>query len=125
MDSVSLLPVHHRKGVAPRLLLALLGQLHQLRQLVVDHSDETRILLQPILQVVRVPRVQLRSLVRVADLQTNRHATIPLQNRTAVVALQLLGRRPLDRPEEVLQPRRAATATLHVLQKYNEINIHS
>lgn len=77
-----------------------------------NHLDEPRIVLHPLLQVVRVFRLQLGAQVGIPYLQPDGHAAVPLQDLTTVIALQLLCRGPLDRPKQLLQ----ATATLHVLQ---------
>lgn len=116
VHGVSLLAVHHGEGVAPRTLLALLGQLDQFGELIVQHLDEARVLLQPVLQVIRVFSVQLRAQTRIADLQADSHAPVPLQDSATIIAFDLLGCGPLDGRKNILQPR-AAAATLHVLQE--------
>lgn len=90
--------------MTPGPLLALLGQLDELCELIMDHLDESRILLHPLDQVIGILGVQLRAQVGIANLQTNRHSTVPLEDSTAIVALNLLGGGPFDRGENVLQP---------------------
>lgn len=75
VHDATLLPVHHRERVAAR-VFALLGQFHQFGELLVDHLDQSGILLGKGLEEVRIVGLQLGRQVRVADLESDGEPTV-------------------------------------------------
>lgn len=118
MHDATLLPVHHRKRVAAR-VFALLGQLHQFGELLVDHLDQSGILLGEGFEEVRIVGLQLGRQVRIADLEPDGEPTVALQQTALVAALQGSVALGLAGPEDVAQLDR--TATLHLLHRRGQL----
>lgn len=90
MDGVSLVSIHGRERVRAGLLLAFLGQLHQLGQFVVNHLYEGRLLLVESADELGVVGRELwvRDEVWVLDFEGNVETAIALERCAVVVALQ-------------------------------------
>lgn len=112
MDDVTLVAVHHRKGVAAR-VFALFGQLHQLGELLVDHLDQGGILFGVGFQKFGIVGLQLGRQVRVANLKAYCEAAVALQRAAFVAAFQGLITFRLAGTQDVTQFDRSAA--LHLL----------
>lgn len=88
MDQLTLLAIHGWKRVTPRLLLALLGQLNQIAECLVDTLRQLWIALGKAACKLRVLGERLELRLRIARLQTNGQTTIALQQTTLIVAVQ-------------------------------------
>lgn len=90
MDGVSLVAIHGRERVRAGLLLALLGQLHQLGQLVVNHLHKGRLLLVESADELGVigRELWIRDEVWILDFEGDVETAIALERCAVVVALQ-------------------------------------
>lgn len=88
VHQLTLLAIHGWKRVTPRLLLALLGQLDQIAECLVDTLCQLWIPLGKATCKLRVLGERLELRLRIARLQTNGQTTIALQQTALVIAVQ-------------------------------------
>lgn len=88
VHQLTLLAIHAWKRVTPRLLLALLGQLNQIAECLVDTLCQLWIPLGKAACKLRVLGERLELRLRIARLQTNGQTTIALQQTALVIAVQ-------------------------------------
>lgn len=105
--------------MASRPLAAVLRQLDQLGELLVDHRHQPAVLLRERLHEVGVLRLQLGRSVRIANLQGDRHSAAALLHFALFVALQRLVVGRLDRAEHVAEQHGAAA--LHLLDARRQL----